>query len=294
MKIEIRTDLNNDIDPLFDLPVDCIGIGSETCVHQLFPAAKLLKRLERIFSSGRMGRVITPLIPNPYIEKVADLIRQIIQLEFPIAISVNDYGLLYKCRSLHRRGEQEFCIGRLLAKSVDNWPWKDQIVKDEEPNIKDNLLQNNCCYNRKLEFLKQYGVSSVELNLKPSQLKYLNVLEKYEFKILVHIDYILLAVSRSCPIVRQHKLSIPDCMSACKDSYTLNLADREGLQRSNNTGVDDEVFRAYPELIVWGNGVYQKNEESLLYPTLRKADHLVITQYNQNKKDLDKLFQKII
>jgi hypothetical protein len=291
MKIEIRTNSTDNIESLLKWPCYSIGLGDETCIHQLFPSKDLLKGLEKIAKAGRQARVVTPLISNLYIEKVANLIGDIVQLEIPIAISFNDYGLLYKCRNLVREPNKIFSLGRLLAKSVDNWPWKDRIVDNESKSVRNNLLQNNSCHDIKLAFLKQFGVSSVELNYKPAQLAYLDGYKKNEIEILVHLDWILLAVSRSCPIVRYHALTIPNCKSECQKTYLLDLVGREGVSRVDNE--DEDVFAAFPQLIIWGNGIYQKNEIGIQTSILHKANQLIITDRNQSQNEWERLFNEI-
>ncbi len=293
MGFEVRAYTKRDIDWLINSPCDSIGLGSETCVHRLFPFEGLLKDLKTIVNTGIRARLVTPLLSNSFVGKISRLVEQVIRSEMPVDITFNDYGLLYKNRELLQNSNQKYTLGRLLAKSVDNWPWNSRIVEHETEYAREYILQNNCCYDKKLIFLKQLGISSVEFNYKPSQLSCLSSLKKHGIEVLAHLDFILLAVSRSCPTVRLHESTIPFCHSLCKDAYTLDLVGREGHVRTDAQEKDENVFSEYPQLIVWGNGIYQKN--TVKFPTLDsgKTDKYIITVHDKSSDEGIQLMNRL-
>lgn len=253
MRIEYRI---SNVDEIKDF-MEYIVIGNEGCVYS-FLSGKNNEIVKKAVEHTLNIRVLTPLIPDGYIDKVYNRIMQWTQYNQNMKITFNDFGLLYKCASLISEHKITPVCGRIISRSIIDCPWYKELLQDEKEEIKSAILNYNFLHNSKIEFIKCFGMSEIELNYHAIYKEALLYLDQQNIKLTTH-NNVLLSVGRVCFSARWHEKPYPDCIN--EDICSKILKIRRGEAWVNwNESRNNSNAPLFQELCVRGNLVYYENE----------------------------------
>ncbi len=258
--------------------VDSIRFGTEGCVNKFcYIMSELLGRqLDLEFIN-----IVTPRIPEAYTNQVFDLIVKLDEKYKINSIVINDLGLLYRLK-MAGLSFNEIIIGRTLVRSVSYVPWGDYITRDESEEVKRNLLMINMYHKSKLELLKNFNVTGVELCFFPLIDEAIEYLHDNGFMVYVHDKSIIASIGRTCPIVRMNNCMASKCEGLCDNSLNIKLSKTWGVNKIMFQEPSDEVKKLYPNFLLHENVVYHFYNSSVSQESLEKADVIVYDKVINN------------
>lgn len=214
------------LDKLPFSPDIVIGIGAEGCPH------KCCSEISTCINSAKTNpsllqhkyRLITPIIPEKYMDIVYDRVLEAVRTLHVESITVNDLGFLYKLsKNRDQFNHTDFILGRTLSKSWEYVPWVDKMLFTKDEELKKNILNPSILHKSKIEFFKTMHVSGVELCATPVISEHIETVKNYSMKVFMHYDTFVASVQRGCPVVRMHKCRAGRCENLCNDVIHLEL-----------------------------------------------------------------------
>jgi len=243
-------DLNNDL-----RDYEYLYYGSEFCIRKLLRKDAWEIVLSYCSEHNKSLCLMTPYIPQTYMEQVKELCKQLANSDVKIEISVNDYGLLYYIATEYD-GRFIMTYGRLLnrvkkAPSIVNF-YKKLTIDSQE------AFQIYACNNVYIfEVLEKLHVRNIQ---------YDNVIQGMKIepdnKFQKHLLYPFVQISTA-----------RKCFDSCLESdvyHEDNLCNR---------GCDDRYYLLYNNIIkrkmvLHGNTIFYENEA--LPTNLNEFSRLII------------------
>lgn len=281
MKNEIRNISSKLIPQFVATHNELLGVGSERCVHKFCSELKDLLALDR--TNKKIGelnfRIVSPRVPEAYVDSVIKYMKEVNDKFNVESIVINDYGILNRLKHI-KNFNLQLILGRTLIKSLEYVPWSDYILRNEDENVKRNLLLPNIYHLSKLELFSKFNVEGVELCATPSTEASIIWLKEKGMKVFVHFNTVIAAIGRTCPTARIYKAKIDKCINMCDKDLTLKLKENWG----SNCVVKTDIVPTYHCI---GNTVYYYKENNKLFPY--ELSDGVIYDYILNMNEVKKM-----
>lgn len=246
-----------------------IMFGDYGCYKRI-PKINELRQI--VGNSDMKFHYISPKVNTMFMENEYNQVLSL--LDQGIAVSINDYGLLYK---LHKniKAEDPLYLGRLLTKSVNRWVWGAMHVTKEDEEAKAYFAQNNFYQEEKMDYFKKWNIKGIETSMFQNEEESLKKIKEEGFRVIGFVDHTIAAVSRACPMVRDKGISAADCNQLCMD--------QEVMIRPSN----DEQKEKYPNLHFEGTVLMKKIEPTISWEGYEKV---VFSYINEGSIDLMKKY----
>ena len=128
-----------------------------------------------------------------------------------IKVVFNDTGLLYSLKKQILENKIIPVFGRILTKSIIDCQWYENIICDENNDVKNALSGNTFCHYAKMKVLEFYNIKEIEVNL--NYVHFIQELKSYGYLISARFDNFLISVGRCCYTAYWNNLSIHTCMT---------------------------------------------------------------------------------
>ena len=254
---------------LSDLPLaihnasHTVGLGSEYCSILIQNTEKLDKAVSEINNAGLKPLLVTPCIHALEFDKVSELIVRFIRKNPNADIVFNDWGMLsYIAENAFNPPESHWWIGRLISRTMADWPWFDIITRFESEEVIKKLANNSICHDEVFRIIKNFKISGIEMNSNKYNAESIDKAKKQNLYVKTHLNKKLLAAGRSC-IYMTDKLE-SSCNQLCdgscsKLSLHLSALDSTDLLHDNNPLLQ----KCYPEILLAGAGVFDRAQRDL-------------------------------
>ena len=242
---EMRIDqLNFDTTKIYN-NIKSFSIGHESCIIKFFKVIQneiFLEFIKNQYKAGKQIRIITPFVPERYLDKTKNLIIQLCHEKYfqDSIIIINDLGLMNYIHKIDP--SRQMCLGRSLLACFDHAPWGHKIYEAELPHIQKVVAQVSFYDDEKINFFKQYHITEIETNLTEGSTESLKEIQKIGFKVNIYQSSFLYGIQRSCYIRRYNK-------------------------NQTCTGIECESFEQLKLDKLWcGSGFYQM-KENIKFPS---------------------------
>lgn len=230
-----------------------VGIGSEGCVHAFCVSMDNYINYKNVENINFKFRIITPRIPNKYLDIVLKKIKQIVEKLEVESIVINDYGLLYNLYNSNIK-KVDFILGRTLIRSLEYVPWAEYFLENEKKELKKNATTINMLHNSKLKLFKQFNIKGIEVCLTNGIYKDILMLKELGLKIYMHFNTIIGSIGRTCPLVRIfNDIEVGNCTSLCKSTLNIELSK---MKSKNIMFYKKEELNIMPKCKAIGNVIY--------------------------------------
>ena len=236
-----------------------IVVGDEGCIY-----AALSEQIEQIIKIAQNKslsvRYVTPFVPEKYMSQIHNRIEEFTKSN-QVKVVFNDYGSLYRCKSLIENKRIIPVLGRILTRSIIDCPWADKLLSNEFKEYSDIILGLNFNHGSKLEFLKKCHIEEIEVNIPKGN--YNNEFEIPEIKLTTYRDNAVISMGRVCFQARYEKKKISDCKQEkmCDKELLVSLNKRVGEKKVIGRNLDKELYNDMGEMYLRGNVVYRKVTE---------------------------------
>lgn len=250
-------------------------IGSESC------SIKFCNEIQTFIENselclGKKFRIVSPKVPQAYIEPVVKCILQVIDRLDIETIIINDYGILYELRKAGVK--KKFIFGRLLVRSQEyEHNYLKRIDPLENEDVLESWLNPNILHKSKLEFLKLMNFTGVELSPSDSVKNLLLNIKEFDFDVYVHYNSMVGATGRACVCAKHSHIKPENCSELCETKYNLQLSRMYG----NFSTPTQEEINMFSRNVVIGNIVYFVNEVKD-FPFDKCRDVIIDTRINDN------------
>lgn len=244
-----------------------IAVGNEGCVYYLL-GAQVENILNQCVIQKKKVRIITPFIPNDYLERVFLMITHWSEVIPNLKVTFNDWGLIYACKDLIEQEKIVPVLGRILTRSMIDCPWYDKLLLSENQEARDATFGYNLYHDSKLNLLNEFHIQEVELNYHPEYVKEWLAI-KQSIKITCHPNN-LISVGRLCFAARYKKSTFPECYNEklCLRKYPLSLK-AKGFNMSDGS-FSEESKKHFLDMYLQGNVVYKE-----IFDEMPAADILI-------------------
>ncbi len=225
-------------------------VGSESCSIKFCQEIRNLVE-NRHLCIGKKITIVTPKVPQAYVEMVVMHILDVIEMIDITAIIINDYGVLFELR---KSGVKvEFIFGRLLVRSQEyEHNYMKRLDLYENKDVLQSWLNPSILHYKKIELLKKMNFTGVELSPSDSVKNLLLDIKGFELDVFVHYNLFIGAVGRACVSAKQNNVRTGNCSNLCSTTYNLKLSKMYG---NFDTPSQEEVDE-FSENIVIGNVLY--------------------------------------
>ncbi len=253
-----------------------IGIGHEYCSIFLRNQDRLFETVEQINERQKIPVLITPCVRAKEFELIQQIVLDTLRKYPHMEIVFNDYGLLRIISQFFKNRKRSYWwVGRLISRTMSDWPWFDVIMRSEKREVYNSFLHSSTNHKEIAAILKRFGIDGIELNNSKLNEENCRLVKSFGFRSKVHLGPELLAVSRSC-IQLSDKLTDKQeiaCNGRCS-KIGLKLHSLESSDVSSNSG--ELLNKYYPELIVAGAGVFNREFDSKLNISNKYVDRICI------------------
>ncbi len=237
-----------------------IVVGNEGCIYVAI--SEQIKQIIKIAQNkGLSVRYVTPFIPEKYMSQIYNIIEEFTKSN-QVKVVFNDYGFLYRCKSLIENKRIVPVLGRILSRSIIDCPWADKLLSNEYKEYSDIILGLNFNHGSKLEFLKKYHIEEIEVNIPKGD--YNNEFEIPGMNLTTYRDNAIISMGRVCFQARLEKKKILNCNKQekiCEKELIVTLGKRVGEKRVIGRNLNKEIRNDMGEMYVRGNIVYRKVTE---------------------------------
>lgn len=227
MEQEIRISGMYQIQDIVTSDEDIVSMGHEGCLRRL-PDVTFACKVAR----SKRIKIVLPKLKDSDMEYVKEYLKKIIQCsKFPIEVTVNDYGTLYWLSGMENI---KLVVGRILSKGFEAHPQAEYICKRYPESWKQNIMQSCMVDEDKINLLKKYHVSAMEVDVFKYTSRAIQFLAKH---LEVHggMEYSLLAVFPLCPCEKSIGNGIDECSQACNDRIRVEYCDEAGVKQGGDT-----------------------------------------------------------
>ena len=275
---EIRLIFIQDLDSALKSESKSIAIGLEYCSRFISEKKRVLEALELIINNQKQPVLVTPSVCATEFNLIKSVVLGALAKYPDLQIVFNDFGLLRTITNSFKHNQlSTWWAGRLISRGMSDWPWFETILRSEREDVYNGFLSSSTNHPEIVSLLKMMGIGGVEINNTRLNEKNCQQIKEYGFKTKIHIGPKLLAVSRSCIELRDKVNSgrSPFCNGTCTKKFELKLHSLE----SSSVPLDskDKIQGTYPELMVVGAGIFEKNFNSLLQISRDYVDETSMT-----------------
>jgi hypothetical protein len=239
--------------------VNVISVGHTGCVHKMKDIG--FDDIETLLLTGKEVKIETPIIFQNQLETFSHKIKQ--WLDYPISLVINDWGLLHWLNEIQVPSHVSLSLGRNLVYSYFNCPWHEDILMEEEVEMRNQWLSVNLANPTLLTSILRMGVQGIELDLSPYVQKSVELFKQEGLEVTGFTSYPLSSISRSCHAVRLHKGEIGQCQHLCDAGIQLEPRQRWNRFDDTMTRISKENREKMGQLMVYGNVVVQSTKESV-------------------------------
>lgn len=242
---------------------DYIVVGDEGCFYAAFNN-NIFEIVNMALLKNKKIRYITPILSTKQLNVMR---KYLIDLSDQMQIKVvfNDTGLLYSLKNQIRDNKIIPVFGRILTKSIIDCPWHENIVFDENDDIKVALTGNTFCHFEKMKLLRTYNIKEIEVNL--NHVHFIRELKCYKYLICARYDSFLISVGRCCYTAYWHNLSINNCdiEPQCDNKIYIKL-DKKWSKKAKMFDYPNEEDKKYFDHIfvqgtkVMSDTIYNSNQ----------------------------------
>ncbi len=236
-----------------------IVVGDEGCIYSAI--SKQIEQIIKFAQNNNLSvRYVTPFIPEKYMSQIYNRIEEFTKSN-QVKVVFNDYGFLYRCKSLIENKRIIPVLGRILTRSIIDCPWADKLLSNEFKEYSDIILGLNFNHDSKLEFLKKCHIEEIEVNI-PKE-NYNNEFEIPGIKLTAYRDNAIISMGRVCFQARFEKKKIYDCKQEklCDKELIVTLNKRVGEKKVIGRNLNKELCDDMGQMYVRGNVVYKKVTE---------------------------------
>lgn len=279
MKISIRISNLNQLDDVLKLNPDAVGIGSETCVYKVPEYEEIKKAFIKLENAGIEAELITPFIPEEHLQRITDIVKNLINEKRKFSLTVNDLGLLRKLDKEVPDKKLDIYIGHVYSTSFENCPWHEKVLSEESDFIREGWCQNNFTNDLLLEYIKKQGVTGIEIEMLPTMLnKSALFFRDRNIKTKGMIDYIPSSITRACHTARYYGALPPgECQDYCDKVINARFTHRyipDDLEKPYEP-INEELIRPLtPDYLVLGNSVCCKRECDVNKQNINNVDYI--------------------
>jgi hypothetical protein len=227
--------------------IHLVVCGDYGCVD-IIPSAQAIIAFQKQLALYHLKlHYISPKVSQAVLDQ--EYSRVIRLMDAGIAVSINDWGLLYQLKPAIGP-ENAVYLGRLLTKSIYNWAWSAITLAREKVSAREYLVQNNFNQRQKLVYFKQWRIKGIEGNAYPEGEAGYRRIKASGFEIIGFADNPLLALARACPTARLNgaDLSTHSCPGFCR------------TQPITIVPADDKQKAIYPPMELRGNTLYKPED----------------------------------
>jgi len=240
----MRVETVKDIESIDGKP-DILFIGDPGCPYFLQDINKVIEFLEFSKSLNMDLHYISPKLTNNDFDLEYQKLKLL--MAYNVRITINDYGMLHNIRHSIKK-ESKVYIGNTLTKSIRDLVWSSVFFRDEKHTAIDYLSRNNYTDSIKIKFIKDCGISGIEVFVDSMSEDGLEYVISNGLEVIGYCGYKIAAISRICPCLHIHQRSYGyECQTLCKKPYTIKAADK--------------ASELYPELILAGSVLYYENKQ---------------------------------
>lgn len=214
----------------------------------------------KIIESNKNLKIITPKIPQMYMEKTISLIEKMNEITKDYTLVVNDFGLLEACKE---RGisPKKMLIGRALSRALEECDWYEDFIKNENEDYVIDLISNNFSDNKKIDLMDEYGIKGIESTLLKNSNNAFQWINKKGWSVDAYIGNCTIAYSRNCHYARYKKYSSEECVGKCNEK--LNIEMIKGTDGEKFFPVKNSLRKNGLKFYLIGNVLYKNNRYDL-------------------------------
>lgn len=238
-----------------------LAFGSEQCSVCFLKQTQSIVTSSDVITSEHGITIVTPKVDEFHFAAVVDRIDKIRKLYNIVSIVVNDWGILqHFCET---NNHIDLTIGRVLLGSFGyRDSFSDLLLHEEDPLIARNALAPSALHLQKIELFREYGATAVEVCHSPFESDYANSLKKYGLAIHLHINTMLVALSKVCyksSAINDNQLCNMECSSQPERLQLVHIDGYNPLSKhSLNESEYHELCDSFPQFYLTGNAVYRK------------------------------------
>jgi hypothetical protein len=273
MKFEIRTRNPERLDVILKNKPDIVGVGDEGCFYRIPSAKDALAIREKVEKAGAKFRFVTPKATQNHVEEIIEIVKALSGEGKNYHLTVNDIGFIYGC---YEKGilPEHVTIGRTLSKSLVDCKWHNYFLDEEEESVRRTLYQNYMSHKTKIDFLKDYGVGSIELSMVEKQEDSFNNFVRNGWEINIHYGLISMGFSRVCQTAKYYKVPVPQCIGKCEKRFEIEMS--QIWDKGNYLEMSEELKEINPSFVLIGNVLYRENPLKLSEYDLTNVNGIIL------------------
>lgn len=261
------------------LPTKSAGVvlGDEGCIYRALDD-KWRIIFQKATEEGFSVRYLTPIVPQKHVDEMFLRIKDLAS-KAKFKVTFNDYGLLYMCRDLIAKDKIIPVAGRIITRSVLDCPWYKRLFENEPAELSRVMSNYSFSHRAKDDFLKDYGIKEIELNLR--ELGDFNVLKKEGLILTGHISNAIISVGRHCFTARWYGLQKPGCRDdiRCRNRLTITPEQIWGKRRLMYEEPNTEMKDYFKGCFVQGNAVYSTVDSSRLSDVVHDLNYVISSDH---------------
>lgn len=184
---------------------ESFSIGHESCIIKFLEIINnkdLCIFLQEQKNKGKDIRILTPFVPQSYLEKMKFTLRTLFRnsLFEESMIIVNDLGMMHYIHKVDPN--RKICLGRTWTFSFDFTPWGELIYANESSSVQKVVKQVNLYDDIKIDYFKNNNVVALESNITANTVESLENIVNNGIDVYINCSYYLYGIQRSCYIRR--------------------------------------------------------------------------------------------
>lgn len=295
MKVELRITRLDQLQQIKNLPFDIIGIGNEYCAHKLCNVEEIEKIICECNKIKKKFRIVTAFLTDETFDRVFNTITYLSEKYENLEVVINDYGLLKKTQEIILKNNIQILIGQMLAHSMEEFIWVNNIVGKENKFIKRSVLLNGFANSVVLEYFKKYNLKSIILNYLPYGMISADYIKSFDVGVSFVDKYYTMAVARKCHIAKFNSiLPSENCQKLCDKGLLIdiskeyNISDLENRYKLANEDLKGKVTK-WP---VFGNAILNLYKNELDLSKYYNDEIILDIRFYENLSDLTNAIKK--
>ncbi|MGG2084752.1 hypothetical protein [Lysinibacillus pakistanensis] len=176
---------------------------------------------------------------------------------YELNLIVNDWGTMRYLAQQSLPPNISLSVGRQLIFSYGNCPWYEDILQYEEQATKEQFLQLNIVNPSMIRFMKEYGVTEIDVDINIYLENSVQLLRDEGIKVNGFLNYPLVSTSRSCHTLRLYAEQIGKCQHLCNSGILIEPRERWNRFEDTTIKISREGREKIGNLIIYGNIVVQ-------------------------------------
>lgn len=289
MRVRLRVTKPSEWMHVRDLSLDVVEVGDEYCHVRMPSFDESIEIIDQARSAGKEWALVTPFLPDSVFEKTFVLVEQLGRRYGELNLVVNDYGLLHRVVTTLSGIPLNIAVGQMLVHSLEEFPWHDDILKDESPDMYNTWLLHGFVNRHVLQhFKKSCALKAVELNHLPHGIHSARFFSDHGVGVRFVTKYYPVAVARKCHAAAHHRIPPSEaCADVCWRPYKLEIEQSYAVGPgarfvSPPATVSDEV-RSW---LIFGNVTCKPYEKDLDRDGFVDAEAIVVARHFVEEAEL--------